>query len=115
MLGAVGVGLVFASALLVTLADALIKKLGDGATFATVALDPRMIVVCALYFVQILLAVYIFTNKGGLAIYGNAFNVFYSLLMVSFGIFFFGEHLTGVQALGIVLALLGVTLLNAGF
>jgi drug/metabolite transporter (DMT)-like permease len=114
MTGALGVSLVLGSAILVAVADSLIKRLGDSAGFMAVALNPWMLAVCALYLIQILFAVYIFTHKGGLALYGNMFNVFYTILMTSFGVFFFSEQLSGVQLLGIVLALLGIVLINFG-
>lgn len=73
-----------------------------------------MIGICLLYFIQILLALYIFVNKADLAIYGNLFVVFYSILMVTLGIIIFGEQLTILQGVGIALALAGVILLNSG-
>jgi len=105
---------VFASALLIAVADALIKKTGNSTTFLSATLSPWMLLICILYFIQILLALYIFINKGELALYANIFIVFYSILMVLLGIFAFKEHLTFVQGIGIVLALTGALLLNSG-
>ena len=114
MLGSVGIAVMFASALLVAGADSLIKKASGSATLYTVILSPWMLLICVLYFIQIVLAAYIFVHRGELAIYGNIFIVFYSILMVLFGVFFFEEHLSAYQGLGIILGLAGALLLNSG-
>lgn len=114
MIGVGALSAVFASAVLIAVADAIIKKLAHGTDFWQAARDPWMLVVYVLYFFQILLAVYIF-YKGDLAIYGNLFIVFYSILMIALGVFFFNEHLTFVQVLGIALALGGAMLINSGW
>jgi|SRR6185312_3466932 len=113
MLDVVGVVIVFLSAVLIAIADALIKQTSISGKFIASALTPWMVLVCLLYFVQILMAVYIFVHKGDLAIYSNVFIVFYSILMVFLGIEYFGEQLTLVQALGVLLALAGAVLLNS--
>jgi drug/metabolite transporter (DMT)-like permease len=73
-----------------------------------------MIAILVFYFVQILIAIYIFVNQGELAVYGNIFIVFYSIMMVLMGVFFFKEQLTLLQGVGIILALSGALLLNSG-
>ncbi len=113
MLGIVMIVAVFASAILIAVADALVKATSTS-TFAAAVWNPWMLVICGLYFIQILLAVYIFVHKGELAIYGNIFIVFYSISMVLLGVFVFHEHLSTLQAIGIVLALAGAVLLNSG-
>lgn len=112
MLSVIGIGFVFASAVLIAVADALIKKVAVSGTFSSSVVNPWMAFICILYFIQILLAVYIF-QKGDLAVYGNLFIVFYSILMVALGVFFFSEQITAVQLFGIVLALVGAVLLNS--
>lgn len=114
MLTTLGLTAVVASAFLVASADALIKKIALPENFAASIFSPWMLVICGLYFVQILLAVYIFVHKGNLAIYGNVFVVFYAILMGIFGILFFKESLTLLQYVGIVLALTGAVLINGG-
>lgn len=114
MLGFVAIAAVFASAILIAVADALIKKTAVSGDFLSAVFNPWMLVICALYFIQILLAVYIFVQKGELAIYGNIFIVFYSISMVVLGVVVFQEHLSALQIVGIVLALTGAVLLNSG-
>ena len=114
MLGLIAILAVFASAILIAVADALIKKAAVAGDFWSAALSPWMLAICGLYFIQILIVVYVFINKGGLAIYGNIFIVFYSVSMVLLGVFFFQEHLTMLQYIGIALALTGALLLNSG-
>lgn len=111
MLNVVGLCVMFASALLVAVADFIIKKISND-SFFEVIINPWMLLICFLYFLQIILAVYIFINNGDFAVYGNLYIVFYSILMVLGGIFFFQESLTSFQYFGIVLALLGGLLIN---
>lgn len=114
MLGLVALAAVFASAVLITVADALIKRIAIAGSFWGAVTDPLMLVICALYFVQILLGIYIF-RAGELAVYANLFIAFYSVLMIGFGVFFFSEHLTMLQVAGIALALIGAMLINSGW
>ena len=115
MVGIVGIAALFGCAVLVAAADALLKQMSASGGFYTAMLNPWMIVVCLLYFIQILLALYVFIEKGNLAIFGNIFIVFYSVLTVVLGIILFGEHLTMWQGIGIALALAGAVLINSGF
>ncbi|MDP2648779.1 MAG: hypothetical protein U1D26_02805 [Patescibacteria group bacterium] len=112
MLNAVGISLVLVSALLIAIADAMIKKTSAGNAFSAVILNPWFLAILALYFVQVLLAIYIFIHKGDLAVYGNIFVVFYSILMVIIGTLVFREHISATQSVGIVLALVGAVLIN---
>lgn len=114
MINLVGLAALFASALFVAGADALIKKISGQGDFIGVILNPWFILILFLYFIQILFAIYIFLNKGDLAIYGNIFIIFYSILMVILGVFAFKEHLSYLQYLGIFLGLTGAILLNSG-
>ena len=113
MLGVIAVTAVFASAILIAVADMLIKKVALSGNFLSAVVNPQMILICVLYLVQVLLAVYVFINKGDLAIYGNLFIVFYSILMVALGMFVFKEHLSLMQSVGVVFALLGAVLINS--
>lgn len=114
MLGTVAILAVLASAILIAVADALIKKAAVSGDFLSAILNPWMLAICGLYLAQILIVVYVFVQKGELAIYGNIFIIFYSISMVLLGVFFFNEHLTALQYIGIALALTGAILLNSG-
>jgi multidrug transporter EmrE-like cation transporter len=115
MLTFVGISAVFVSAVLIAVADALIKKVSISNTFLSATLHPWMIAVYILYFLQILLVIYIFMRGGDLAIYGNIFIIFYSILIVLLGVIVFKEHLSALQIVGIVLGLTGALLLNGLF
>lgn len=104
--------LVFSSALTIIVADSIIKKVSVGQSFFEVLKDPWIILVYALYFIQILFAVLIFIFKGELAIYTNLFIIFYGIFGVVVGILYFKESLTPIQAVGIFLGLLGAVLIN---
>ena len=114
MLGFFSIVAVLLSALFVAIADAMIKQTTLSGSFLSALLSPWMLAICGLYFAQILLAFYVFIHRGDLAIYGMAFNVFYSVLMILLGVFIFKEHVTLWQGVGIVLALGGTILLNSG-
>ena len=112
MIGPIGILLLFTSALLIAVADALIKKVSASGSLFAALLDPWMLVICLLYFIQIVIVTYIFIQKGELAVYGNLFIIFYSVMMILLGIFAFGENITFWQGVGIVLALGGAVLIN---
>lgn len=103
---------VFLSATFIILADALIKKISIQGSFGIAFLDPWMLVAYVLYFIQILFAIAIFTNKGELAIYTNLFIVFYSLFGVLIGVLFFKESLSYFQMAGVFFAVIAALLLN---
>ena len=68
MLGLIAILAVLASAILIAVADALIKRAAVSGDFWSSVLNPWMLAICGLYFIQILIVVYVFINKGGLAI-----------------------------------------------
>ncbi|MGH7141498.1 MAG: hypothetical protein ACREGH_02610 [Minisyncoccia bacterium] len=113
MINAAGILALFATALLITVADTLIKKISTGVTLSQAILNPWMLIICTLYFIQIVIAAYVFISHGELAVYANLFIVFYSILMVLSGVMLFRETLTMRQVVGIVLALGGAILLNS--
>jgi drug/metabolite transporter (DMT)-like permease len=104
--------LVFLSAALIILADSLIKKAALGGSFTGAFLSPWMIVAYVAYFLQILLAILIFVNKGELAVYTNLFIVFYSLFGVLVGVLFFKETLSVFQLIGVLFAIAAAVFLN---
>lgn len=103
---------VFLSAVLIIGADALIKKVSIQGSFSVAFMDPWMIAAYLMYFVQILLAIGIFINKGELAVYTNLFIVFYSLFGVMAGVLFFKESLSIFQLTGVVFAVVAAILLS---
>ena len=114
MLSLSGMVIIFTSVFVTVIADVLIKKNAESGGFLHTLFSPWMIVICLLYFAQILLTLYIFVRKADLAIYGNIFVVFYAILMVTLGVLIFKEHLTLWQGVGIAFALGGVVLMNSG-
>lgn len=104
--------LMLASAILIIVADAIIKKESLIHGFGSTFLSPLMLLSYFLYFVQIVVAVYIFRKGGELAIYTNLYIIFYSILGIITGVIIFGEHLSFVHYVGILFALVGAILLN---
>ena len=103
---------VILATLITIIADATIKKISRDGSVSSVLKNPWMIAVYALYFLQILSAIFIFVHKGEFAIYTNLFVVFYSIFGVLSGVLIFQETLSFVQWIGIALALAGVILIN---
>jgi drug/metabolite transporter (DMT)-like permease len=103
---------VILATMITIIADATIKKISKDGSLGSVLKSPWMIAVYALYFLQILSAIFIFVHKGEFAVYTNLFVVFYSIFGVAFGILFFQESLSLAQWAGIALALSGVVLIN---
>jgi len=99
--------------LITIIADATVKKISKDHSLLAVLKNPWMIVVYALYFFQIVSAIYIFVHRGEFAIYTNLFVVFYSIFGVISGILIFQETLSLAQWIGIVFALVGVVLINS--
>jgi len=104
--------LVFLSALTIIVADAIIKKVSAAHTFAAAFQNPWMLVAYALYFIQILLAIYIFIYKGEIALYSNLYVIFYGVFGVIAGIILFQESISMIQLVGVVLGLIGAVLMN---
>jgi drug/metabolite transporter (DMT)-like permease len=103
---------IFLTALLVVIADSLIKEVSLKGGFIAALLNPWMLAVLLLYFIQIIIAIVVFENKGELALYVILYDVFYALMGVIIGIVFFEEKLSLVQIIGGALAIIGAILLN---
>lgn len=109
------IGLVLLAAVSVAVADALVKKIGSQNSWLNALSDPsNLFLVLALYLVQILVFIYVFTKGELLGIVGNLQMVAYSLVVLLASVFYFGETLTNVQLLGIALGVTGAVLMNSG-
>lgn len=104
--------LVFLSALTIIIADAIIKKVSTAHTFAAAFQNPWMLLAYTLYFIQILLAIYIFVYRGEIALYSNLYVIFYGIFGVIVGVAFFQEDISAVQLVGVALGLVGAVLMN---
>ncbi len=102
----------FFSAVTIIVADSFIKQISAGQSFISIMKNPWMVLVYALYLIQIFFAILIFIFEGELAIYSNLFIVFYGILGICIGLLFFKEHLGVVQMIGICLGLIGAVLMN---
>lgn len=114
MLNTAQITVMFASALLIAIADSYIKRISIQGNFWAALSNPWIIGICILYFIQILLAIYVFVTHGDFAVYADMYIVFYSILTVLASLFVFGEHISFLQSLGILLTLCGAVLVNRG-
>lgn len=93
-------------------ADFLIKKLAIAGNFWSELKSPLVIAIAILYIIQIAFLLYLFRNQGKIGIIGNLEMVFYSLTVVILGLTVFGEKLSIIQGVGILLALIGAILMS---
>lgn len=100
------------SALLIIVADSIIKKESLSHGILGSIKTPLMFLAYFLYFVQIVIAILIFRKGGELAIYTNLYIIFYSIMGILAGVLVFSEHISIIQYIGIVFALIGAVLLN---
>ena len=98
--------------LAVAIADAFIKKTSIGGSFISALKSPLMILILLLYIAQIMLFVYVFTNNWQLGIVGSIQMIIYSIGVVLVGFLYFGESLSTIHIIGILLGLAGVILMN---
>lgn len=97
----------------VGVADALIKKVSSSENIWMALKNPWMAIILLLYLAQIVFFIYVFTHGWKLGIAGNAQMIFYSLIIVLTGFFFFGESFSLTQGIGICLALVAIFLMNS--
>ena len=96
----------------VAIADVFIKKIAISGGFWLVMKSPWMIAILLLYFAQIVFFAYVFTHEWNLGIAGNLQMAFYSITVVLSGILIFGQNISSIQGIGILLTLIGVILMN---
>ena len=111
MVNFVHLGAIVLAGLAVAIADALIKKTSVQGDLWLAFKNPWMVAVVTLYILQILFFVYVFMNDWQLGIVGNLQMVVYSLTVVITGLLFFGETISLIQGIGIILALVSVVLM----
>ena len=101
------------SAILIIWADSIIKIQASSNLSLKQGITSKLMLWCyVLYFIQILVAWWLFRLKAELSIYTIMFVIFYSLLGVGLGIMWFGEVLTTMQYIGIFLALISFVFIN---
>ena len=96
----------------VAIADVFIKKTQTAGNFGKAITSPWMLCAIVLYLFQILFFAYLFFYGAKLINVGIMQTVLYAIIVLIAGIFLFKETLSGVQILGVILALVGVFLLN---
>lgn len=96
----------------VAIADVLLKKTQTAGSFVEALTSPWMIGAILLYFFQIYFFTYLFFHGAKLINVGIMQTVFYALIVIIAGVLFFGETLSAIKIIGIILALSGVFLLN---
>lgn len=96
----------------VAIADILLKKTQSLGSISRAILSPWMLGAIILYLFQILFFTYLFISGAKLIHVGVMQIVFYSIIVLIAGIFIFGESLTALQGIGILLSLTGIILLN---
>jgi uncharacterized membrane protein len=93
-------------------ADFLIKDVAIKGGFLSALKNPLVLIIILLYAIQIAFLFYIFRNHGKIGIVGNLQMVFYSLTVVILGLVVFGEKISIVQGVGVLLAVIGAILMS---
>ncbi|MFO0704920.1 MAG: hypothetical protein U0517_03075 [Candidatus Andersenbacteria bacterium] len=97
----------------VAVADVLTKKVSVGTdSYAQAIRNPLMLIVVALYILQILIFLYVFVKKAELGTVGIVQTALFALIVLGSGILFFNERFTLLKAIGVGLAIVGVALLS---
>ena len=96
----------------VAVADVFLKQAAVSGNWSLTMKSPWLWGAMVLYLYQILCFTYVFVTGGELSFVGSLQTILYALVVVGAGIFLFQEKLTGIQALGITLAIGGAILIN---
>jgi drug/metabolite transporter (DMT)-like permease len=107
------VALIVAAGLSVAVADILIKKAGATSnSVATAMVNPLMAAAFGFYALQIILFAYVFVRRWDLGIVALMQMACYAAACVLMGRFLFGERVTLLQGLGMLLTFCGAALMN---
>lgn len=107
------IGLIIIAASAVAVADVFIKKSAFVNNHFSGALrHPLMILVAALYILQVVIFAYLFTKKVELGVVGIIETALYAVMVVGSGVFFFEENISLQQGIGMALAIIGVAIIN---
>jgi hypothetical protein len=71
-----------------------------------------MLIVLALYIIQIVIFLYLFTTKSYLSFVGIGQAVIYTIIVITSGTLLFNEVISLTQAIGIGFAVLGLIFMN---
>jgi drug/metabolite transporter (DMT)-like permease len=104
--------LLFVSVSAVAIADIFLKETQKAGSLGRALTSPWMLCAIILYLFQIFFFTYLFVSGAKLVNIGIMQTVLYAVIILVAGVFFFEETLSGVQIAGVILALLGVILLN---
>lgn len=111
MLNILQISFIILSAILVIIADALLKKISYGSVWQVI-MHPLFFIAAILYLIQIILAVYVFLYKSDLGIYAVLYVIFYAIAGIIIGILFFNEKVSLQQFIGLLLGLISILLIN---
>jgi drug/metabolite transporter (DMT)-like permease len=107
------VGLIIVAVTSVAVADVIIKKVALHVTSLSQAIkEPLMLLIVALYIVQILIFTYVFIKRAELGIVGIIQTALYAIIVIGSGILFFQEKISLIQGVGIGFAIVGVICMN---
>lgn len=96
----------------VAIADVCLKKAAADGSWALTFKSPWMILAILLYLFQIIFFTHLFRSGKELSVIGNMQTILYALVILGAGVFLFQESLSKVQLTGVLLALVGVILIN---
>ena len=112
MLKLLNLTLIITAVISVAVADVLLKKAAVQGNWLAALRSPWMAGAILLYLYQIAFFTYIFVTGWQLSLVGSLQTVLYALIVLGAGVFFYQESLSGVQIIGVCLAISGAILIN---
>jgi drug/metabolite transporter (DMT)-like permease len=104
--------MIFSAVTSVAVADIFLKKATVDGSWLLALKSPWLAGAVLLYLYQILFFAHVFITGGELSFVGSLQTVLYALIVVGAGVFVFQEKLSGLQTLGILLAVGGAVLIH---
>lgn len=104
--------LIILSVLSIAIADVFVKFAAKSGDLMTVFKSPWFIAAIVLYIFELVVYTYLFVHKVELSYVGIVQTVIYAVVVLGSGFLFFHETFSMIQYVGIVLALVGVVLVN---
>lgn len=104
--------LIVAGVAAIAIADILLKKAAESGDYASALKHPYTPMVVVLYLFQVAVFLFVFIKRVDLSTVGVLQTALYAAIVLGAGILFFREEISLVKGIGIILALIGVVLIN---
>ncbi len=104
--------LIVLAVMAVAFADVFLKKAALLGSMSKAIQSPWMILAVLLYLFQVVIFTDVFVHGAKLGYVGIIQTVLYAVIVLLWSFFFYHEHMSPIQIVGIIVALVGVVLIN---